>query len=542
MARQSANSLLNSLKGKIWLATSALAFFICTFGIIAYLVVSFLTTETFYAVFIPFLFLSFTVMVFGWWLSNEVISPIEKVSLLAKSLERSSLTSLPRTTGSNETDELLETLHRSNQQTQTLVTLMDKVAGGNLDVALTPLENSDRLSTSFQKLLAKVSESINAKNDLHELQTAVDQITAEIAPIKTGDFTVEMSTRSSETKEITDTFRYLIQHLNNLITQVKNDSENARTSTGETQKNIRVVIEETEKRINDLNQAKLTLKQIPNSVQRIVKELSGSVSKADLSIAKARKGTQNAHQNLKAVSGLRKQIQETVRRIGNLNERSQEIGKVSKTVGDLAHRTNMIALNASIQATELDEQGLRYSILEEEVERLAVRAENTNKKISSLDKSIFSEINEVENSLQATAGQVANLSKLAIETGDALSDLERYVGQFLNLQKNLIFISNENSEETDKAFQTFVESIAEMEEKLQDLKDSEKNIQKISGSLENLQFTVMDFKLFEAENEELPVETIEAEPATPEIVAEEISADQVNSTDASQPFELNLQS
>jgi len=86
MARYTPNSLFNSLKGKIWLATSALAFFICTFGLISYLIVSFVINDTFYAVFIPFLFLAFTVMVFGWWLSNEVVNPIEKVSLLGRLL------------------------------------------------------------------------------------------------------------------------------------------------------------------------------------------------------------------------------------------------------------------------------------------------------------------------------------------------------------------------------------------------------------------------------------------------------------------------
>jgi methyl-accepting chemotaxis protein len=515
MAGQSTNSLLNSLKGKIWLATSALAFFICSFGIIAYLAVSFLTTETFYAVFIPFLFLSFTVMVFGWWLSNEVVGPIEKVSLLAKSLERSSSTSLPRTTGSNETDELLETLHRSSQQTQNLVTLMDKVANGNLNVALTPLENSDRLSASFQKLLAKVSESINAKQELEELQASVDQITLETAPLKNGDFTVEVTSRSNQTKEIAETFRFLAQTLNDLASQVKRTSANAQNSAVETQKNIKEIIVDTRKRIHNLNHAKLTLKQIPNSVQKIVEELSGSTSNANKSIEKARTGTKNAQANLNTVSTLRKQIQETVKRMGIVNERSQEIGKLAKTVGDLAHRTNMIALNASIQATELDEQGLRYSILEEEVERLAVRAENTNKQISSLDKSITAEINEVENSLQATVGEISKLSKHAIETGDSLGDLERYVGQFLNLQKKLISISNENSTETQKAFQTFVESIADTEEKLKRLEESEKSLLNASDSLENLQFAVMDYKLLEVE--EVPVQ----KPETPKVPLQE---------------------
>lgn len=203
MARQSANSLLNSLKGKIWLATSALAFFICTFGLLSYLIVSFLTTDTFVAVFIPFLFLGFTVMVFGWWLSNEVVSPIEKVSLLAKSLERGVSTTLPRTSGSTETDELLQTLFRNSQQMQNLVGLMDKVTSGDLDVALTPLQNSDRLSVSFQKLLAKVTESINAKRDLEKLQTAVSQIKGEVAGVRSGNLDMTIESSFSGTKSLT---------------------------------------------------------------------------------------------------------------------------------------------------------------------------------------------------------------------------------------------------------------------------------------------------------------------------------------------------
>lgn len=491
MARQSANSLLNSLKGKIWLATSALAFFICTFGIIAYLLVSFLVNETFYAVFMPFLFLSFIVMVFGWWLSNEVVSPIEKVALLAKSLERSATTSLPRTTGSSETDELLQTLHRSSQQTQTLVGLMDKVANGNLNVVLTPLQNSDRLSSSFQKLLAKVSESINAKQDLEKLQTEIRQINQQIIPVNTGDFGVEIHTDSPETKEIAETLRYLLRQLNQIITQVKDDSGKACTYTLETQKIVQFVIQESEQKVRRMNQVKLNLNQIPLTVQKIIEDLSGTVSSANQSIEKVRIGMQNARNNSETVNSLRRQIQESVKRIGQLSERSQEIGKVAKSVGDLAQRTNMIALNASIQASESNEQGLRYSILEEEVERLAARAENTNSQISSLHKSIAAEIIEVENSLQSTVSEIAKLSKFAIESGNVMGDIERYVAGFLNTQKNLISIANENSFETEQSFEEFVNSISEMQSDLEKLKESETNILKTSNAVENLQFAVV---------------------------------------------------
>lgn len=497
MARRSADSLLNSLKGKIWLATSALAFLICTFGMLAYLLISFIVSETFYAVFIPFLFLSFTVMVFGWWLSNEVVSPIEKVSLLAKSLERSASVSLPKTSGSTETDELLQTLHRNSQQIQNIISLMDNLGRGKLDMSLTPLQHSDRLSSSFQKLLGKVSESINAKQELETLQTEVRQITGEISRVRKGNLNAEIKSDFPETKEISETLRYLVSNLNGLLAELKKDSMQAKYSASHVQKTIESVVREDESRVQEMNQAAVALKQIPNAVQKISEELSGSISSANQSIEKARKGTRTAQENLEAVSVLRKQLHDAIRRIQRLSERSQEINKIAKTVDDLAQRTNLIALNASLQAVENQEKGQGFMVLAEEVERLSVRAETTNKEISSLNKSISVEIGEVENSLQATFKEAANLSKFAIETGDSLSELERYVGQFVNLQTKLAAYTGEQSADTEKSFQVFIGLIPQTEKTVNALKDSTADILQLSALMEKLQFAAEGFELAE---------------------------------------------
>jgi methyl-accepting chemotaxis protein len=496
MAQKSANSL----KGKIWLATSVLAFFICTFGLISYLVVSLLINDAFYGVFIPFLFLGFAVMVFGWWLSNEVVSPIEKVTLLAKSLERGASTSLPKSTGSAETDQLLQTLHRNGQQMQKLVLLMDKVANGNVDVALTPLQGSDRLTASFQKLLAKFSESIHAKEDLKKLQDAVGQIKREISTVRNGNLDVEIKTDFFQTKEITETFKYLIEHMNQLIKRLKQDSQIAQGATDEVDKTINTVIQQDENQIHEMNQASIVLKQVPNLIKKISEDLSGSAKSAKQSIDKAKQGNRIAHQNSNAVSQLRKQMRDAARGIQSLNERSQEIAKVAKTVEDLAHRTNMIALNASIQATEIGENGHGFVLVAEEVEKLATRANGTNKQISTLNKSILSEINKVGTSLETTTAEVANLSRFAIETANILGELERYVGQFLNLQENLIAYSKQQSEETDEAFQTFVKSISETETSVGNLKDSSIRIENLGGVMKNLQMLVTEYRLVQEED------------------------------------------
>jgi methyl-accepting chemotaxis protein len=524
MARRSANSLLNSLKGKIWLATSALAFFICTFGLTSYLLISFFIAETFFAVFIPFLLLSFTVMVFGWWLSNEVVSPIEKVSLLAKSLERSSLVSLPKTTGSTETDELLETLHRNSQQLQTIVGLMETVAGGDTNVVLTPLQSSDRLSSSFQKLLAKVTESIDAKQNLEKLETAIERVAEDIARVRKGNFDGEISSDFDQTREISESFKFLARNLNGIIAQVRSDASEARNTAVKARKTIRAVMEKDESVIQEMKQAAHALIRMPGGVRKISEELSASVSTAAASIEKARKGKQTAQASLDALGSFRRQLQEAVKRTGRLGECSREITKAAKAVEDLAHRTNLIALNASIQAVENTNQNFSFSILAEEVERLSTRAANTNKEISSLNKSLAAEILEVENSLKSAASEAANLSKYAIETGDSLSELEKYVGQFLDLQSKLAAYSSEQSAETQKSFEVFFESITVRETAVGVLKQSEADIANLSLLLENLQTTTGDFAP--------PPQPVENEIATASIIS-----DEKNYADTSKDYE-----
>lgn len=513
MARHS----VNSLKSKIWLATGALTLFICAFGIGSWLIVSLFTENSFYVVVFRFLVSAVAIIVYGWWLSNEVVRPIEKVSLLAKSLERGVTTSLPKTSGSSETDDLLQTLYRNNQQLQNLVGLMDKVSSGDLNVALTPLQQSDRLSNSFQKLLAKFTESINAKRDLERLKAAVSQISEEIVRVKDGNFDAEIKSDSKHTKEISDTLKFLINRLNDLIYHVKDDSKQAHIAAKEVQKTIQNVIGADETRIREMNQATFALKQIPQAVQKISQELFASSHTARQSIERARTGAKTSRQNVSAAAVLRQQIREAVKRVGRLGERTQEIGKVAKTIEDLAQRTNMIALNASIQAAEAGEHGRGLTAFTEEVERLAERAAATNKQISMVNKTISAEIGEIERSLQDSVREAANISRFAIETGSSLSELEKYMGQFLNLQEELVVYAGEESVDTETAFQSFVASIAEAENAVKNLKESETQIAQIAVSMENLQLAVADFKTPQAAVSENPSATEPVNDFEPEL-------------------------
>lgn len=488
-----AENLSNSLKGKIWLSTTALAIFISTFGVISYLIISYLVNDSFFAVFIPFILLAVSVVAFGWWLANEITQPIEKVLLLGKSLERGISTSVPKTSGASETDEIMESLSRISQQVHKLVNSMDEVAQGNLDVMLIPTAGSDRISTTFQKLLSKVSESIHAQQNLERLLAAVKILTEEAAPIRDNNLYVAIGPGSKQTKDLSMTLNHLIDQLTNVISQVKFSAQQSHNLSLEVQKTLHDTVSHSENRIQEMNEATVMLKHVPNMVQKISQELSQSASSAEQTVQKAKKGTTTAHANLSSINKLKKKVQESIKQIQKLNESSQEIGRVAKTVEDLAHRTNMIALNASIQAAEFGEEGRSFILISEEIEHLAERAGNTNKNISSLNKSIQSEIGKVENTLETAVGEIGELSKFAIEVGNSIGEMERYMTQYLNLQEKIVVYTNEQTEDTEKAFQTFVESIAESEKSLINLKDSEKIVGEIKNTMDNLQTSVAHF-------------------------------------------------
>lgn len=498
MAKKFADSFSNSLKGKIWLSTVALAFFVCTFGSLSYIVISFLINDPFYAIFIPFLLLAMTIVIFGLWLSSEVVNPVERVLLLTKSLERGISTSLPKTTGSNETDELLKTIHRISGQVQRLVHSMDDVAQGNLDAVYTQNSSADRISLTFQKLLAKVSESIYAKQELEKLEAAVRRLSEESNPIKNNNLNVVVDSGDNSTKEIALTINYLTGQLNELAAHVKTSAVRSQNSAVEVQKTLQKVIQQDEIRVREINQATVTLKKVPQLIHKISDEISQSASSANQSIEKTRQGMRNAETTLDSISQLRKQIQESVRHIQKLNECSQEIETASKTVGDLAQRTNLVALNASIQAVELGEQGRGFIIVSEEIERLAVCADKTNKHLNAVNKAIQSEIEKVESLLETIIGEAANFSKFSIETGNLSSDMERYLIQYLNLQEKIAGYTSEQAADTERAFHILATSVAEAGNFAGNLNESARTIGNVTQSMEILHSATAHFSVVAA--------------------------------------------
>lgn len=502
MSQNSPESFLNTLKGRIWLAAGALAIFNSVLGLLAYLAASFFTAEPFYLVLFTFFLTTSAILIFGWWQSNEVLRPIENVNLLAKSLERSPNASLPKSTGAAETDELLHSLHRNSRQLQNLIGMMDDVAAGKTDTALTPLQNSDKVSASFQKLVSKVTDSIDAKRELIAIETAVMRLSNDILPIHEGILDIEIATDLPQVSEISEALASLVQRLNDLARCVQVNSTDAKLAAIQIQRAFRAAVENNEKEAVKLGRAATVLKESSGQVQRFCDDMTNSVARAVQYVGGPIDRAPGESADPNAFESIRKQVNEALKRVHKVRERSHAMPQIAKTAEDLSRRSNLIALNTSLKGAEAPANTAGIALLTEEMSSLSVRAESVNKELSAVNESLLRDISEMETALETLSAEIAGVSKDAVQHTQTLTGLDKCLAYLSEIPARLNSFAGEQAMQHEQALRLIGSGFSEFSADASPLRNSENDVAKLLFIAENLQEAVADLRPTQTESRE----------------------------------------
>jgi len=160
------------------------------------------------------------------------------------------------------------------------------------------------------------------------------------------------------------------------------------------------------------------------AIDQMSNDATESAEVAQRSVEIASNGAETVRRTIQGMDSIREQIQETSKRIKRLGESSQEIGDIVELIDDIADQTNILALNAAMQAAMAGEAGRGFAVVADEVQRLAERSGNATKQIEALVKTIQSDTNEAVNSMEASTSGVVSGANLAEEAGEALSEIE----------------------------------------------------------------------------------------------------------------------
>jgi twitching motility protein PilJ len=255
-------------------------------------------------------------------------------------------------------------------------------------------------------------------------QRAILTLLDEMGDLADGDLTVTATVTEDVTGAIADSINYAIEALRNLVTTINQTSDRVSSSAQESRATAMHLSEASEHQAEQITQANDSMKRMAGAIEQMSSDANESAEVAQRSVEIAGKGAGTVRRSIDGMDTIREQIQETSKRIKRLGESSQEIGDIVEIIEDIADQTNILALNAAMQAAMAGEAGRGFAVVADEVQRLAERSGNATKQIEALVKTIQADTNEAVSSMEnSTSGVVAG-AKLAEDAGEALKEIE----------------------------------------------------------------------------------------------------------------------
>jgi len=268
-------------------------------------------------------------------------------------------------------------------------------------------------------------------------EQAIQRLLDEMGNLADGDLTVEATVTEDKTGAIADSINYAVEALRGLVTTINQAAEKVSHSAQESRSIALRLAEATAVQSGQIGQTSGAIQSLTQQIDDVAKNAGESAEVASRSVEVAGRGAQTVRDTIQGMDGIREQIQETSKRIKRLGESSQEIGEIVELIDDIADQTNILALNAAMQAAMAGEAGRGFAVVADEVQRLAERSRNATKQIEVLVRTIQADTNEAVSSMEASTAGVVEGANLAENAGDALREIENVSAYIAEITKQI---------------------------------------------------------------------------------------------------------
>jgi twitching motility protein PilJ len=270
------------------------------------------------------------------------------------------------------------------------------------------------------RVRAYESEQENKRN-----QEAILRLLNEMGNLADGDLTVQASVTEDVTGAIADSINFTIEELRTLVRGINSATDQVAKATTDAQAISNRLYEASQRQNREIQQASASVLQMAQSINEVSQTAAQSARVAQQSLAAAEKGGQAVHNQIAGMNEIRTQIQDTAKRIKRLGESSLEIGEIVELISDITEQTNVLALNAAIQAASAGEAGRGFTVVAEEVQRLAERSGEATKQIEAIVKTIQADTQDAVAAMEKSTVGVVEGTKLSDAAGQALDEIRK---------------------------------------------------------------------------------------------------------------------
>ncbi|TNF34146.1 MAG: methyl-accepting chemotaxis protein [Gammaproteobacteria bacterium] len=268
-------------------------------------------------------------------------------------------------------------------------------------------------------------------------EDSIMQLLNELGDLADGDLTTTATVSEEITGAIADSINYTIDQLRVLVSAINDTAVAVSNASEETRATALHLAEASEHQAQEIAGASAAVNEMAVTIDQVSANAQECTQVAERSVEIAKSGAGVVQNTIKGMDTIREQIQDTSKRIKRLGESSQEIGDIVSLINDIADQTNILALNAAIQASMAGDAGRGFAVVADEVQRLAERSSAATKQIEALVKTIQSDTNEAVISMEQTTAEVVRGARLAEDAGVALEEIESVSTNLAELIQNI---------------------------------------------------------------------------------------------------------